>query len=981
MKYSNIPSSIIAKYSHILTGIVFTATSVLPLATSVMAQTAPALSIAGITRTHIVPASSEVVYRIVVKNTTSSDAYKVKVRNLLPTGFTYRKHLTTLQKGAVTFGSTNATKFLDPLYTTKPVAGDNDLVWDNITLPKSSSIEFIFTATASATASTTAYSMQDLRVSSYSSLSSTTPTTTIFTNGTTDDVTVKPIPPTPTLSFAASPNNTYDAPICAQPGAQGVGVELTGIVNTYFQPTMQSVAAGTSSITIAEGSAKGGTTTLGVTTPDNIKPGDLVLIVQMQDASISTANTAEYGSGVATNQGSGQTSMGNTGLYEYAIANSTVLAASGSVVKTLTLKKPLINSYVSAAKTDSRGQRRFQVIRVPQYASAKVLGTMFASPWDGNVGGILAVDAFGTFDLNGQRLSVNEAGFRGGFGLKNSNINAQEGFVAKTNVYGMDTAGNVIRNTDSSPTTIVTLNTLGSGKGEGVAGTPRFISTKSLSNVDPINGAPVWNGGFIDNKVEGYPGGDTGRGAPANAGGGANAHNAGGGGGGNGGNGGQGSLGYGYNPDLKDAGGRPGSSSLTNTPTPMKVFMGGGGGGGEANDSPQGVPGGAGGGIVMLRAGTIINTGSTPGIIYANGANGDRGAFGANPDGGGGGGAGGTVLIQSRNPTSASIKVEAKGGNGGNTERDSFYDYASSPIAPTAQTNANGYGPDGYVYNNNGRTPHGPGGGGAGGILLYNVTSTATIIPSVTGGVSGLTDDPSPSTTLKNSGNILLSTYDSTGKILLSTLGNKTNHSNGATAGSLGQIVPFTNGDDRFSDLNAQTACSPANLAMVVSTSTPNAAPGDTVSYKMKVTNPASSGGATAVSFDNQLPAGFTYTSTPSVGGIVLTGGATRPTETIVNPTVGSTTPTWGKFIIPPGATVEINFRATIGASVANGVYHDKAHAMYPNPLRISDTASDATITKSYGEVATETGGDITVKRTSLPMVWNLSPSIRIVRR
>jgi uncharacterized repeat protein (TIGR01451 family) len=967
MKYSNIPASVIAKYSRILTGIAFATTSVLPLATAAMAAPGPALTITAQTRTHIVPASSEVVYRILVKNTTTSDAYKVKVSSTLPSGFTYKQHITTLQKGAVMFGT--AAKFLDPAYANKPVAGQTTpLVWDNITIPKGGSIEFIFTANASATSSTVAYSMQDLRVSSYDSANGTTPNTiTASVSGTADDVTVKPIPPTPTLSFVPSPNNVYDAPICAQPGAQGVGVELTGIVNTYFKPTLQSVAAGTSSIAIASGAAKGAT--------QDIKKGDLVLIVQMQDASINTTNTEAYGSGNTTNQGSGQISMGNSGLYEYAIANSDVSATSGGT--TLTLRRQLINSYTSAdaitTGTTTSGQKRFQVIRVPQYASAKILGTMFATPWDGNVGGILAVDAFGTFDLNGQRLSVNEAGFRGGFGLKNPNIQAQEGFAAKTNVYGMNATGDVIRNTDNSPTSIVTVNTLGSGKGEGVAGTPRFLSTKTSFNVDPINGAPVWTGAFIDNKIEGYPGGDTGRGAPANAGGGANAHNAGGGGGGNGGNGGQGSLGYGYNSTLKDAGGRPGSSSLTSTPTPMKVFMGGGGGGGEANDSPQGVPGGAGGGIVMLRAGTIINTGSTPGIIYANGANGDRGAFGANPDGGGGGGAGGTVLIQSRNPTSASIQIQAKGGNGGNTERDSFYDYAGSPVAPASQTNANGYGPDGYLYNNDGRTPHGPGGGGAGGILLYNVTSTATITPSVTGGLSGVTDDPSPSATLKNSAGILLS-----------TLGNKTNHANGATAGSSGQVVPFSNSDDRFADLNAQTACSTANLAMVVSTSNPTAAPGDIVSYKMKVTNPASSGGATEVSFDNQLPAGFTYKDTSSI--IIDGGTATATNSSTLTPTAGATKPTWGKFVIPPGATVEINFRATIGTSVPNGLYHDKAHSIYPDPLRTAANSS-ATITKSYGEALTptgsflETGGDVTVKRTSVPMVWNVSPTIRIVRR
>jgi uncharacterized repeat protein (TIGR01451 family) len=960
MQHSNIPNSVIAKYSRILTGIIFTATSILPLATSAIAQSSnPTLTITGITRTHVIPAQSEVVYRIKVTNTTAVPAYKVKITDVLPTGFSYGKHLTTLQKGAVLFGS--ATKFLDTAAANKPAVGANTLAWDNITIPANGSIEFIFTATASAAASTIPYSMPSLKVDYYQAAAGTSIiTANADLSGTADDVTLKSIPPTATLTIAPTTTTTIDETICALPGIDGIAANITGIVNTYFKPTLQSVGVGTAntqSIPIAAGAAKGAT--------QDIKPGDLVLIVQMQDASINSSNTEAYGSGSTSNQGSGQISMGSSGLYEYAIANSTVLAASGNA--TLTLKKTLLNTYTSAAKTTTSGQKRFQVVRVPQYASAKILGTMFASPWDGNVGGILAVDTFGNFDLNGQRLSVNEAGFRGGFGLKNGNIAAQEGFVANTNVYGMDSSGNILINSDNSPQSIVTQNTLGSGKGEGVAGTPRFISTKSLNNVDPIDGSPVWSGGFSDNKIEGYPGGDTGRGAPANAGGGADAHNAGGGGGGNGGNGGQGSLGYGYNNALKDAGGRPGSSSLINIPTPTKVFMGGGGGGGETNDSPQGVPGGAGGGIVMLRAGTIVGSGS----IYANGANGDRGAFGANPDGGGGGGAGGTVLIQSRNSTSANIAIQAKGGNGGNTERDSFYDYATTPVTnPANQTNSNGYSPDGYVYPHAGRTPHGPGGGGAGGIVLHNVTSAATITPAVTGGSNGHTDDPSPSTTLTNSGGVLLS-----------TLGSKTSHSNGATAGSSGQIVAFTGGEDRFTDLNNKTSCSP-NLSMTMTTSTPERTPGQLVSYKMTVTNTASIGQATTVSLQNRLPSGFTYSTTNSID---LNGGAVpaiRPTSPAqVNPPIPPTTgtptaavlaqlkkPVWGTFTIPPGGKVEINFQALISANVGNGIYHDKADAIYPDPAR---TTTTQLITNSYGEDATQKAADVKVTNSTVEMVWN----------
>lgn len=953
MTHSNIPNSILSKYSRILVGIVFTATSVLPLATSAMAQTVnPALTIVGITRTTPVPASSEVVYRIVVKNTTSVAAHKVKITDNLPTGFVYGKHLTTLQKGAVMFGS--ATKFVDTEAANKPTVGANTVTWNNITIPANSSIEFIFTATASATAGT--YPMPSLKVDYYNSAASTTIiTTNANLSSTADDVVLKPIPPTPTLSVSATSGSTsIEETICALPGVDGIAANITGIVNTYFKPTLQSVGVGTTntqSITIAAGAAKGDTT-------KDIRPGDLVLIVQMQDASINTANSALYGSGADTNQGSGQTTMGSSGLYEYAIANSTVLAASGSA--TLNLKRPLLNTYTSAAKTTTSGQKRFQVVRVPQYASAKILGTMFASPWDGNVGGILAVDTFGNFDLNGQRLSVNEAGFRGGYGPKSLATGiAHEGYVSPTT-----TAYTNVNGTGS-------LSGFGSGKGEGVAGTPRYLSTKSSSNVDPIDGSPIWNGLFADSGVDGYPGGDTGRGAPANAGGGGNYHNSGGGGGGNGGNGGQGSLGYGYVSVLKDAGGRPGSSSLINTPTPVKVFMGGGGGGGEANHALYGVAGGAGGGIVMLRAGKIVG----PGSIYANGSKGDRGAQGTNPDGAGGGGAGGTVLIQSRNPAANNIEIEAKGGQGGSTEQDSFYDYKLNPITNTAsQTASGGYSVDGYPYPHNGQTPHGPGGGGAGGIVLYNVTGTATIAPVVTGGSSGTTDDLSPSTTLTNTNN----------GVLLRTLGGKTSHSNGATAGSSGQVVAFTGSQDRFTDLNNRSSCLP-NLSMVMTTSTPNRIPGELVSYKMTVTNTASIGQAATVSLQNRLPSGFTYDTTNS---IVLNGGAVpalRPTTpTQVNPPTPPTgtpsaavlaqlkKPVWGTFTIPPGAKVEINFQARINTRVGNGLYRDKADAIYPDPAR---TTANQMLTNSYGDDPAQNGADVRVTTSNVEMVWNFLKS------
>src|SRR5690606_32612765 len=123
------------------------------------------------------------------------------------------------------------------------------------------------------------------------------------------------------------------------------------------------------------------------------------------------------------------------------------------------------------------------------------------------------------------------------------------------------------------------------GKGEGVAGTPKYM----------------WDGfNQVPNATEGLPGGSYGKGAPANGGGGGNDHNAGGGGGGNGGYGGVGGRGWegAPNPNTDPNGRRAGfviPQDLT------RLIMGVGGGGGDANNALSGVNGGVGGGIILVN--------------------------------------------------------------------------------------------------------------------------------------------------------------------------------------------------------------------------------------------------------------------------------------------------------------------------------------------------------------------------------------------
>src|SRR3989442_8980317 len=74
---------------------------------------------------------------------------------------------------------------------------------------------------------------------------------------------------------------------CATPGRDGTA-SLTGVINTYY-PGVGTAAAASTTITL--GTATGAAAPIAI--------GDLVLVIQMQDAGIDSTNTGAYGDGVA----------------------------------------------------------------------------------------------------------------------------------------------------------------------------------------------------------------------------------------------------------------------------------------------------------------------------------------------------------------------------------------------------------------------------------------------------------------------------------------------------------------------------------------------------------------------------------------------------------------------------------------------------------------------------------------------------------
>src|SRR2546421_1192758 len=190
------------------------------------------------------------------------------------------------------------------------------------------------------------------------------------------------------------------AGICATPG-RDLTATLNGVINTYY-PGGATAAAGSSTITL--GAATGAASPIAI--------GDLVLVIQMQDATIDSTNTGAYGDGVAGDPATGSTALNSAGFYEYAVATSAVPLLGG----VLTVSSGLINTYTQAAPTLTQGQRDFQVIRVPQYVAATLTAGLTAAAFNGSTGGVLVFDVDGALNLNSSAVSVSQEGFRAGLG-------------------------------------------------------------------------------------------------------------------------------------------------------------------------------------------------------------------------------------------------------------------------------------------------------------------------------------------------------------------------------------------------------------------------------------------------------------------------------------------------------------------------------------------------------------------------------------
>lgn len=327
---------------------------------------------------------------------------------------------------------------------------------------------------------------------------------------------------------------------------------------------------------------------------------DDVVIMQMQDDVIgaNTGNAVTFGD---------LSAIASAGLYEI----RTITAIDGNTTDGYTTANPSTIEVSSLTNTYNIGTNtRVQLISFRRMSAGNYTTTanIQALAWDGNIGGVVAIQVPGTLTLN-HNITANGQGFRGG--NRSNNNSGSVCVAANMNLYRANDANCGF-------------------KGEGIY--------RNTTNTYNNQRAKILNGG-----------------------GGGVHHNSGGGGGGNytaGGNGGPG-----YNNCTTNPAPGLGGIALSAHISGNRIFMGGGGGGGQQNNT-QGRDGGNGGGIILIKA-NEITTGCTGSVAIS--ANGVGPANNGTNDGGGGGGAGGSVVFWVSNWSvtgSCPLTVSANGGNG-----------------------------------------------------------------------------------------------------------------------------------------------------------------------------------------------------------------------------------------------------------------------------------------------------------------------------
>ena len=457
----------------------------------------------------------------------------------------------------------------------------------------------------------------------------------------------------------------------------GKTVNATNVIVNEFTTLASSVSAGAASISVASSSLNANARFAG-----NLTAGELVMIIQMQGATMNTASASSANWGAIT----AYNNAGKFELNEVAnVPNST----------TINLVSALVNSYSSSGQV--------QVIRVPRYSSMIVNAgaSLTTQVWNGSTGGVLIFESNGSTVINGT-IDVSGKGFRGGSPKKNTTNPGNHTIYASTSANDGAEKGEGIGGSQSGYDLMggrygrgASANGGGGGNsyvagGGGGSNSAISLSWNGNGNPDTVTNSSwktAWDlegGNFHSNVSMG---------------------------------GGRGGYSYSFkarNPlttspnsnswlgdDRSNVGGL-GARPLDNTGN--RIFMGGGGGAGDSTSAGIGTAGGNGGGIVYIASGGAV---SGTGIIIANGE--------ASPvitsnvtsgHGSGGGGAGGSIIVFTQGANISNLTMNANGGKGSDQEVN----------VTEAQ---------------------GPGGGGSGGYIA--TTNSNSITRNVAGGSHGIT--------------------------------------------------------------------------------------------------------------------------------------------------------------------------------------------------------------------------------------------------
>jgi uncharacterized repeat protein (TIGR01451 family) len=665
------------------------------------------------------------------------------------------------------------------------------------------------------------------------------------------------------FALAASLLAQYSlAQTCAAPGKDGP-VTISGSnvsVNTYFQGNGNLSATNTS---LTLGAQTGAT---------NVSVGDKLLIVQIQGAAINAVNNNCYGDGVGPCTDTNTRAIGSdkaqgfledadftAGRYEYVRVTS--VTGLGGAGDTVNFFPALTYGYTQASPSLTMGQRRYQVIRVPQYSSLTISGSIRPARWDGLVGGIVALDVTGavTFSGAGPHINASGTGFRTGYGERGGTANGDRLFQNNADAPG---------------------GTRDTTKAEGIAGAPRAMWIPTNPLVFNSTGAALTNPDLNAN-TQGYPGGDYGRGAPANAGGGGISHNSAGGGGGNGGRGGAGGATW-EGDGSRDVGGYGGGKlPQSGAVDANRIVMGGGGGAGDINgggvevDPPNAEgPGGQGGGLIFFNAGTP----GSGGWLQTNGTQGPTSFF----DAAGGGGAGGSIRLIAGSNTSL-VRLQADGGQGG-------------------------------IHDATGGATHcsGSGGGGAGGVLVANGAFSGS--NSVNGGLQGGNPPNNPINCQGDAGEVG------------ATLNFSPSTQVGVQPGY--QCLPQLSVSKRTTT-PARTA--PPDTTAQYEITIRNTGGGAAYGVSAQDTLPVPFSLATVVTTASAV--------STSVSGPTPIANSSGSTPTAIFGTAGGSTAT--SFILDSGGVLTLTFQVNLNTTTT-GLYQNSANVRYTDPVRTTGGAADA---------------------------------------